>query len=148
MMHSVNWIPPAYPNLDAPTRAVVIAWAGEVLQHYQKSTSFCGSVRRGFVRYGLPGYGLRASKWPGAGGAASSSPTPTRSSPHARDQRAPGNAAAAKANKAKKRRLSDKEVLAKERAEVGVFLAEAAGYYGLDEIKMQQLEEVLTLSGG
>ena len=47
--------------------------------------------------------------------------------------------------RSKKRRLSDREVLAKERAEVGVFLAEAAGYYGLDKIKMQQLEEVLTL---
>ena len=29
-----NWIPPSHPNLDAPTRAVVIAWADEVLQHY------------------------------------------------------------------------------------------------------------------
>jgi hypothetical protein len=28
---------------------------------------------------------------------------------------------------------------------VGVFLAEASGYYGLDKIKLQQLEEVLAL---
>jgi hypothetical protein len=40
---------------------------------------------------------------------------------------------------AKKRRLSDREGLAKERAEPGVFLAEASGYYGLDKIKMQRL---------
>jgi hypothetical protein len=59
--------------------------------------------------------------------------------------RAIANAAAAKAKKAKKRRLSDREELAKERAEAGVFLAEASGHYGLDKIKMQQLEEVLAL---
>ena len=127
-----NWIPPSYPNLDAPTRAVVIAWADEVLQHHQKSPSFCDSVRRGFVRYG---------QWPDHEGQFISY---THQELAARG-RAIANAAAAKAKKAKKRRLSDREVLAKERAEVGVFLAEAAGYYGLDKIKMQQLEEVLTL---
>ena len=113
-------------------KTVVIAWADEVLQHYQKSASFCDSVRRGFVRYG---------QWPDHEGQFISY---THQELAARG-RAIANAAAAKTKKAKKRRLSDREVLAKERAEVGVFLAEAAGYYGLDKIKMQQLEEVLTL---
>jgi hypothetical protein len=34
---AMNWILPAYLNLDARTRAVVIAWADEVLRCYQKS---------------------------------------------------------------------------------------------------------------
>jgi hypothetical protein len=86
--------------------------------------------------------GLRATgKWPGAVGHFIS----YTDQELAARQRAPGNAAAAKANKAKKRRPSDKEVLVKERAEVGVFLAEAAGFYGPDKIKMQELEEVLAL---
>ena len=61
-----------------------------------------------------------------------------------RERNAAG-AAASKAKKAKKYDLSAKELLAKERAEVGVFLAEAGGLYGLDKLDMQMVGEVVTL---
>ena len=103
-----------------------------MLQHYQGSEDFCESVRHGFVRYG---------QWPDADGKFASY---TEQEVAVRERNAAG-AAASKAKKAKKYDLSAKELLAKERAEVGVFLAEAGGLYGLDKLDMQMVGEVVTL---